>query len=221
VNLALDGIVPVGTPRLMSLFLRQRAFLATLLILLALDGILLALTRWVEAEGGQGRLGHLLMLAPCVIPAVIGTAMWSRGADMESNVPFPLQWARLIHLTVLVAVGIGGSALVVGSWLGRVEHVHQGAHWLRYSLVTLSVALIGARLIGARFAWVAPLMIVVVAFFAHMRFNPVEPLGFPWWLWMLRRTDDGLSWAITSALVFVAIPVFARSGPRVDEPGEG
>ena len=179
-----------------------------------------ASTAWLlsfpHSDVESGSLVPMLTLATLAAACVVGISVRSPFGDIERTVARPLPPLRLLHL----GGSLAWAALVLA--IGLFAFDLEGARPAQPLLVLLrnlagltGLALLSARLIGARAAWMPPLAFVT---FSTVVVRQVE--GPTLWDWPFRDGTDGVPGVAALALLAVGLWVgcsYGASGPSRGE----
>ena len=218
--------------RLAGLYARSRLAGYALAVL-----ALVALVSWAAALGLVSRpfavpevaLVPVLVFAPLAAACVVVACASSPFGETELTASYGLPALRLGHLAGLLTCAALALLAAVAWGPG-----HGGWMLARNLLGFAGLALLAARVVGARMSWIVPFAFVTVATFvgrAEAREEPerdgplaelmgLVPAGeYEWWAWPLRPGDDPYSWAVVLGLVFVGLSLVCLFGAR-DLSGE-
>lgn len=194
--------------RLVRLYLQSRRTWTALAILL----VVAAVAWWsLDRSRHDGLTTFLLTIMPLGAAAVIGAGAGSPFGETERTASRRLPILRLGHL--------GGLLLCAGLTLAVANRAVPATDtaWIlvRNGVGYAGLALLGARILGAGPAWVAPSaygMAVAVAFLANV---PTTR----WWMWPAHHAPDGSAWVSGLILLAIGLLVIAPVGAR-ETPGE-
>ena len=200
--------------RFAALYLRSRragGAVATLLLVAFLSwaGTQYSLSQHNRVDGGA--LIPFLVLGALAAACVVGAGAGSPFGEAERTVSRPLSPIRLGHLGGLLLI----AALTLGAVLLTIDlhGARPGAptFMLMRNLVGFGgLALLFARVAGARLSWVLPLVLGIAPVFGGLR-----PDGtFPAWAWQMQPGNDNLSWAISLALFLAGLALICLLGTR-------
>ncbi len=210
--------VPVA--RLAGLYLRSRRAGWSSVTVAALALCAWASTAWLlslpYSDVEDGSLTPMLTLATLAAACVVGVGARSPFGDAERTVARPLPPLRLLHLGGLVA----WATLLLAAALLAFDL--EGARPAQPLLVLLrnlggliGLALLSARLIGARVAWIPPLAFLT---FSTVAVRQVE--GPTLWDWPFRDGADGAPGVAALALLVVGLWLVCSHGARAPSGGE-
>ncbi len=213
-----DARVPVA--RLVGLYLRSRLAGWSSATLAAIALCAWASTAWLlslpHSDVENGALVPMLTLATLAAACAVGVGAHSPFGDIERTVARPLPPLRLLHLGGLLA----WAALVLAVALLAFDL--EGARPAQPLLVLLrnlaglsGLALLSARLIGARLAWIPPLAFLT---FSTVAVRQVEDPTL--WDWPFRDGADGAPGVAALALLVAGLWLVCSHGARAPSGGE-
>jgi hypothetical protein len=204
----------------MLLFLRQRAFLVGLAIIVAAILVMNLLTGWFEAEGKAMRMTICLVAAPALIASVAGVAMWSPSADLEMGSSFPLRWPRSLHLAALIGIAALGTTVTVAGWDQQVLDIDQPLMWARNLAAYTGLALVAGRVIGAQISWVAPCAMAVAVVIRVLNAESMATVfSQPVWAFPAHDSSSVSAMGLSVGAFVLGVVVATRYGPKVGDPG--
>ncbi len=188
--------------RLAVLFLRSRQ---TTPIVVSLIAVAIVAGLALGASNNDDLTRILRMVVPLAAAVVIGAATGSPFGEAERTASRALPPVRLGHLRLLIGAG---AALLALAALVPGEDGY--GTLLRNGAGLVGMALIGARLVGAGFSWMLPLVYAAVVFADFL----VKPDRDASWRWPLQPYDDAASWLIAVAFLVAGLGMVAWHGGR-------
>ena len=210
--------VPVA--RLAGLYLRSRLGLWSYATLAAVGLCAWASTAWLlslpHSDVENGALVPMLTLATLAAACVVGVGACSPFGDIERTVARPMPPLRLLHLGGLLAWAALVFTMVLLVFDLEGARPAQPLLVLLRNLAGLSgLALLSARLIGTRVAWIPPLAFLT---FSTVAVRQVEDPTL--WDWPFRDGTDGVPGASALALLVVGLWLVCSPGTRGPSRGE-
>jgi hypothetical protein len=194
--------------RLIVLYLQSRRAGAALAVLAAVA----AIAWWGLDRSHTDGLEHVLLtVMPLGAAAVIGAGAGSPFGETERTASRSVPALRLGHL--------GGLLLIAALTLAMANRAEPAADtaWtlVRNGAGYAGLALLGARLLGARLAWVVPIAYGLAVLVTEASGVPPER----WWMWPVEDAPDGSARASALLLLAVGLLAIVPTGAR-ETPGE-
>lgn len=210
----------VPRSRLLSLFVRARGMLMSVVLVLASCGLLEFLADW--AQKGAIRQALMMQLVPVLVAALIGVSAWSPFGEYERTAARSLSAFRGAHIGSMLVVSVGLSVWLVWRWDDLAPKVDLEAVVARNIIGFAGVALVVGRLIDARLSWIAPLVMGILAS-SYVLSGGGNDLARMWgpdrWIWSGQSSDSMSAWTIALLLGFGGFGWMCWSGPK-DASGE-
>ena len=212
------GEARASAARLLTLYLRSRHAGWTLLVVALMAPCSWAGTAWLislpEVGLGRGALVPLLAFVTLMAASVISAGSGSPFGDVERTVARPLPPLRFCHLAGLLSA----AAVLLAATLISFDLADAWPDPLPALLRNLAgffgLALLTARLVGARLSWIVPAAFGMGAYLAARR--PDD--SFAPWAWQMQPGLNGLSWTVALLLFAVGLVLVCLYGAR--EPAE-
>lgn len=166
---------------------------------------------------GSGSLRLLLVFTPLAVASVVGTGAGSPFGEAERTAARPLSPLRFGHLAGLLLCAAMLLVVVLLSFDLEGALLDQPLPALFRNLMGLcGMALLTARLLGARLSWTVPLAFVMIA---YLRARLPDDT-FAAWAWQMQPGWDGVSWVVAAVLIVAGLVVVCLYGARetVGEP---
>lgn len=201
--------------RFVELYLRSRRTVPALLALLGVTVVVWALTWWLVSGTpygvARGGLTMILIFGALTVACVVGASTGSPFGDAERTSARPLAPFRLGHLLALILA----SALLLSAALLSFDL--DGAHppypllvLLRNTIALSGLALISARIVGARSSWFTPFTTAI----AYMTLVGSGGDLFSSWTRSSYHGLHGPSWAIAATLIVAGLATVCLHGAR-------
>ena len=175
-------------------------------------------TAWLisrpEVGEGRGALIPLLAFVTLMAAGVISAGSGSPFGEVERTVARPLPPLRLCHLAGLFSAAAVLLAAVLlsfdlaGAWPDPLPALFRNLAGF------FGMALLTARLVGARLSWTVPATFGMAAYLAARR--PDD--SFAPWAWQMQPGLDELSWTLALLLFAAGLGLVCLYGAR--EPAE-
>lgn len=200
--------------RLAGLYLRSRRFGGAVSTLVLVALLSWAGTQYSLSHGNrvdEGALLPFLALGAIGAASVVGASSGSPFGEAERTVSCPLSPIRFGHLGALLLLAtLFLSAVLLTFDLHGVRSSAPTFMLLRNLAGFGGLALLTARVTGARLSWVLSLAFGIAPIFGTLRPDST----FPAWAWQMQPGDDGLSWVIALTLLLAGLALICLFGAR-------